>query len=326
MNYKKLIRIIITLSLIGVILWKFTTLGEIGAVFKRLDPFLTILILAAITLDRALMAFKWNYLLRIQDEKLPYARSLQIYCASAMYGLLLPTTLGPDVIRGYITSRVGLKFKTIVASIIVERMIGFLSSLLWGLAGLGILATVININEQLFIIGIAISFFLFLTIIAFSISFSENLFSLIFEKWLRRISKIKLVQQLRKLHEAYLAYKIKKRSLVIFFFLTVIEQLISFIIGWMIALALGIKVSILFVVGVIPLALLVSRIPISISGIGVLEGFFIFAFSLAGLTPAEAISMTFASRILQIIANIPWWFSHMLESNKFRLKIPNHLE
>jgi hypothetical protein len=77
-------------------------------------------------------------------------------------------------------------------------------------------------------------------------------------------------------------------------------------------------VSLLFIVGVVPLVGLISRIPITIGGLGVYDGAFMLVMSMAGLTAAESIAIALASRILETAAWFPWWLVHVIGYGGFR--------
>jgi uncharacterized membrane protein YbhN (UPF0104 family) len=58
------------------------------------------------------------------------------FCASTIWGLFLPSTLGGDAIRTISMARAGVDSHEVIASIIIERTIGFLAVLLLGIASL----------------------------------------------------------------------------------------------------------------------------------------------------------------------------------------------
>ncbi|MFQ5875741.1 MAG: lysylphosphatidylglycerol synthase domain-containing protein, partial [Dehalococcoidia bacterium] len=102
---KVLLKLSFSLILIGVVIWQLGGLGEIGKVMAGIDPLFVFLILVVGTLDRALMTFKWARLLGARGVHLPFLRGMKIYCASMVWGLFLPSTVGADAIRAVSTSR-----------------------------------------------------------------------------------------------------------------------------------------------------------------------------------------------------------------------------
>jgi uncharacterized protein (TIRG00374 family) len=123
---------------------------------------------------------------------------------------------------------------------------------------------------------------------------------------------------LRQLHASYQAYKENKGILAGFFALTLVERGIDILLTWIVARGLGIEVSLVFVAGALPLALLVSRIPISINGWGVFDGMFLLLMSLGGISPAESIAIALVARILTPLAYLPWWMAEVISSGEVR--------
>jgi uncharacterized protein (TIRG00374 family) len=119
-------------------------------------------------------------------------------------------------------------------------------------------------------------------------------------------------QRLRQLHSTYRAYQHDKSNLALFFGLTFGEQLLTIVLFWLIAHGLGIEVSLFYIAGVVPLTILVARLPVSVHGWGVFDGVFILLMSLAGVSAVEAIAIVLIGRILQTVSWLPWWAAHVL--------------
>lgn len=87
---------------------------------------------------------------------------------------------------------------------------------------------------------------------------------------------------------------------------------------WVIALAFHLNLSLLFMVGIVPLTGLVSRLPISFDGIGMVEGSLIALMSLAGVMPAESVAFAIIARIVHTLAWSPCWLSYTFQTKKLR--------
>ena len=70
--------------------------------------------------------------------------------------------------------------------------------------------------------------------------------------------------------------------------------------------------------GVVPLSFLISRIPVSISNLGVFEGIFMVLMSLVGVSAAESIAIALAARFLEMASWLPWWLAHVVSYGKLR--------
>lgn len=320
---KRVARFAISFGIIGAIIWKFGGLGDIGALISGINPLIAVGVILVSTLDRAAMTFKWKLLLSGRGVRLPFIHGMKIYCASMIWGMFLPSTIGSDAIRVVSTSRAGLDASEVTASIVIERMVGFLSAMFLGLLALVLLYVLGAFDSRFVLIWWAAIAMMLGGMLMFAASFSQRAFDLIHGRLLYAFRERLIFKRLRELHTRYRGYKANKRILVIFFLLTFLEQLIPIFQSWLNARGLGIDVGILFVAGAVPLALLISRLPISINGIGVFDGAYAFLLSFAGVSPAEVITMVLISRMLQIISWAPWWAAHVLAGGKYR--VPNQV-
>jgi hypothetical protein len=95
--------------------------------------------LLAFLLDRVIMSYKWGLLLAIRGYSISLVQKLMIYCSAMMWGLALPSTVGADGIRVMLARRFGVRVDDTLATILVERGIGFIAALLTAVASLIIL-------------------------------------------------------------------------------------------------------------------------------------------------------------------------------------------
>ena len=312
------LKLAVSLSLIAIILWKIGGLGEVLAVLSRIHPLYVVLILLVNTLDRGLMTYKWARLLQGRGVTLPLLRGMRIYCAAMIWGMFLPATMGADAIRAFSTSRTGVDANEVVASIVVERMVGFLSALLLGLLSLVLLSSMGSLDPRFdFVWWIGGATLLGATVV-FATSFSQGAFDLLHLRLLGRFRDTGVMTKLRRFHSTYRAYQNDKKMLAMFFGLTFAEQILTIVHGWLNALGLGIQVSFLYVAGAVPLAILVARLPVSIDGLGVYDGVFMLIMSLAGMPPAEAVAIALSGRILQTVSWTPWWLAHIAGTGSVR--------
>jgi uncharacterized protein (TIRG00374 family) len=312
-----LLKLLVTTVLVGVIVWQLGGVTDVLEVMRRMHPRYIALVLLVNTADRALMTFKWIQLLRSRGMDLPFLRAMRIYCASMVWGTFLPATAGADVVRAFSTSRIGLDSNVVVSSIIIERMIGFLSALLLGLISLVLLSLSGSLDPRLRVAWFVGMLLLIGATSVFALSFNKRAFEWLETRVLYPWREKRLMQRFRNFYGIYRAYRDDKKSLTVFFGLTMGEQLLPILHSWLIAWGLGIEVSLLYIAGAVPLSILISRIPVSIDGLGVFEGTFILLMSLAGVSASEAVAIAFMGRILQTASWLPWWLAHVLQTKEF---------
>jgi uncharacterized protein (TIRG00374 family) len=306
------IKLLVALALIALILWQLGGVAPLVAAFQDLQwGFVAALIVLTLA-DRALMAFKWLLLLRGRGIELGYGKALTIYCVASFWGQVLPMTVGGDVVRLWLTSRVTARFPVVAASIAMERLLGFVAALLAALVGLVILGEIVDLGGELaglWWAGVAV---VVAGIAAFWLSLRQRLFDVIYGAIPARLASTKLVRRIRDLHEAYLDYRGSRGALQRFFLLTLLEQVAPVVFVWLAARAIGVDLGMLVAAAVVPLATLITRVPISLAGIGVFEGAFMLLLPLAGVAAADAVSMALLDRVIQVVAMAPWWLAMAL--------------
>jgi uncharacterized protein (TIRG00374 family) len=319
------LKLTVSLILLGVIVWQLGGVRQVGRLMAGINFLYIVPILAVSTADRALMTYKWARLLRGRGVRLPLLMGMKIYCASMVWGVVLPTTVGADAIRAFSTSQKGFDSNEVVASIIIERIIGFFSALLLGLFSLLLLSLLGVLHPRLVLLWWVAIIMAVGSAITLAVSFSHTAFALLHGRLLGRLQGNRAMARLRQFHLSYMGYRDNKRSIAIFFILTFVEQWFPILFAWLIALSLGIRVGFFFMAGALPLSMLISRIPIGIDGLGVFDGVFILLMSLAGVSVAESVAIAFLARILQIFSWLPWWLAHVFPGRTFRPPLPDQM-
>jgi uncharacterized membrane protein YbhN (UPF0104 family) len=97
---------------------------------------------------------------------------------------------------------------------------------------------------------------------------------------------------LQKFHGAVAKFRGEPRFLFRVIAVSAVFKLVAFVCIYVGARAIHLDISIWAVMSVMPVIYVCESVPISMSGIGVRESAFIFFFSRAGLTPAEALGLS----------------------------------
>ncbi len=133
-------------------------------------------------------------------------------------------------------------------------------------------------------------------------------------RWVPGLRTSGVGKRLRGFVTTLLQYRQYPGTLLVFGFATLLEVLAYFIINYLAARALGLQVSLVFFLFSMPLVHLILRIPISIQGIGVQEGCFVYALMQHGFTVTEGLSVSVVQRALEwVVAIVPggllWWLT-----------------
>lgn len=274
--------------------------------------------LVANTADRLLMAWKWARLLRVRGHPLSTLHATRAYCASMVWGMFLPATMGADAVRAVSTVRLGIPMPDVVASIAVERALGLLASLVVGLVGLLVVWALGDLPEGLAPFGWLGAGLLAAGAFVLALSFSEHSFGWLHERLLGRFRERRPVQMLRHIHETYRDYRRHRGELQRFWWLSVLEQLGPVLPIWILASDLGARVPLVYLAGAVTLSFLVARVPLTLGGLGVMEGVLGFLLYEVGVPASLAVTVAVAARIVEVASWLPWWLHLALHRGSLR--------
>jgi uncharacterized protein (TIRG00374 family) len=287
---------------------------RVWRILRELQPAYLLLAVVVVTLDRALMTFKWNLLLKAQGYHLPLLRGMVIYCAAMLWGSVLPGTVGADAIRAVLVTRRGVRGPDAVASIIVERVVGFVAALVLGIASLVILrATGVldaTYDRAVYLGGGLLA----VTIGLIGLSLSPAAQSRAPALLPRSLVESKPIAQLRRMTGAYQSLAAARGTIARFAGLTLAEQIFGVTLPWTLARGLGVAVDALVLLGVVRLCMLISRLPISVDGLGVFEAIFIGLMLLAGISAEASLAIALTGRVIQLVCFLPWWLAQVTNS------------
>ncbi len=315
---KTLLRVAVALVLGALIVWYAGGVRELARSAAHPNPWYLLIASVGFMVDRGLMAFKWGLLLKSRGIRVPLYYGFKVYCASSIWATFLPTTTGADAIRVFFARRENVDTGELIASVVVERALGFLASLVMGLIALFILRQHHYWDERFRPVLWAAVLLLVGGAGAFVVSLGRTTFDT-FWRWMpRRLAESWLGRKVQRLHGTYTAYGADWRALTTVFGLTLVEQFFPILCIWLVAVSLDTPIGILFVAGVLPLTLLVARLPISVDGLGVYEGILIVLMGLAGVEPATAVSIALIGRVVQVLSYLPWWAVFTIETRHIK--------
>jgi uncharacterized protein (TIRG00374 family) len=294
-----------------VVVFLFVDFSEMFRVVARVNVWLILAGFGVLWIDRALMAYKWRPLLQVLKVHVPYLVLLQIYSVAPLVGMLVPLPISQEAFRMYSLSQYGASLKAVLASIIVERMIGFIAMLVLASISLGIALYLLGDAWPQFA-GVAFP------LVAGSGAVLALLLAAITIRrdWARKIvgklSRFAIMAKLLQLSAQLAQFKGHRRTVAAVTGWTFLEQMVPIILTFVMVRALQIDASFIELVAIVPLVVLANRIPISFDGLGVQEGLYVGLFALAGVSVAEALILSTLMRIVGLLAALPWGLHYIL--------------
>jgi glycosyltransferase 2 family protein len=294
-------RLIFAAILVGYTLWK-SNPQDVWRICMQASVVPLLIAVLLVLADRALMAYRWFVLLRPLEggHFPPWSAVLRIFFVSTFVGTFLPASIGGDAVRAYSLSNHRVPIADAMASVFVDRMLGVLSVLIMALAGLVIardLAANPGVRLALLVTSVACVVAALLIFSNAADAFAELLFAQI--PWVRLRnaagSLIASIRRYAKHHDALGAVLVG----------SVTVQILRVFQAYYLGVALGIRLPSLTYFAFIPLILLIMFLPITANGIGTGQAAFVWLFSRAGTSGAEAFALSVLFVALGILANLP---------------------
>lgn len=274
-----IIKLLITFAILFFVITFFNVniLNSVKQIEKQ--KYIWISLLVPVLINPLISNNRWRIFLSVQGINEKFFYLVKVSFVSIFLGVILPATTGSDMLRIY---RIEKKHKNNIgsggASVIVERILGFLILSFLGLFG-SIVAVAYGASYYiLFLSGI-----LHLTLILVIIILKNDLMHSFIEGLLKKIQRWKTTTEyISSLYTAVNKFPLKKVlrptiPLILAF------QLSTIFCGYMIFLAFDVNIPIYYHLAFLPLIQIISILPVSISGFGVRESGFVFFYSLIGV-------------------------------------------
>ncbi len=292
--------------------------SELGRHLRDFSPAYGCLAALVVLIDRLAMTYKWSLLLRAQGHQLPMLSGMKIYCASMLWGTFLPTTVGADAVRAILVMQRGIRGADATASILVERMIGFVAALVLALVSLVLMRanglSVGRFDHALFAAAAILIAALALVVLCLN----ATVFQALGRSLPKIITASSPFRAMDRLGAAYRSLESARGAIATFTALTFIEQLFGVTMTWVLARGFGIDIPMLTLLAIVPIATLISRVPISIDGLGVYETAFAALLAPLGVAPSASVAISLVGRAIQFLVVLPWWMGQVLSSRKLR--------
>lgn len=256
--------------------------------------------LAVLLIDRLVMVGKWLPLARVHVPLLERWYATKLYFASSFAGVLLPASVGGDVIRVLALSATGPSAASVGATVLVERLLGFLGV---GLLSLISLAVAIHADVSLqFLIPWSLSA-VAIPLAVISLPYLSRRW-----EWSTGVRMPTWMNGLERFGSAFSAYRSHTPILLLVAALSFLEQLLPLVANWFLARALSLDLTLSMLMVAVPLTVFVTRLPITVLGLGAAEGAFVYLLGLFGVEPSGALALALLGRAAGVLVMLPGAF------------------
>jgi uncharacterized protein (TIRG00374 family) len=301
----RLLRVIVSITLIGVLLWA-VDWQDIGTRIRLLDPALAITAFVLLSVQYPLSAWKWRKSIQLHGGNERFALLLRVHCIGFFFNNFLPTAVGGDAYRAFKTFDATARPAHAISAVILERVLGILALLFIGYACAVYMVLFESLaHKKLIVASLVIS--------AAAVAAAILIWRV--RPWfaqqviygLNRVHKLEpVVCSLRTIKRNKLHFwSLVRRSLVYHALAVIIISLLFASIGIYDTVAeSGIAAAVSGVATVLP---------ISINGVGVMEGSFVVAALEVGLPYSEAVLVALFLRAYMLLASVAFAILYMLE-------------
>jgi len=248
-----------------------TGIEQVFLTLRSMSLFSFIAAVALYFVSQVISTVRWKLLL---PEAIGIRKVFSLYMIGAFFNTLLPGVIGGDAVKGFYLYQLTGKGSMSLASVFMDRYIGFI-------ALITLCAFAFPFGYK-YLAGSHLEWLLPIVVFSFIIA-SFLIFGL------------RLGRQMRLLSEFYVyfhAYRNQARIIWQAFALSVLLQLVIIFAVYVLALGMEQQFPFLAFLIFLPLIILFTMIPVSISGLGVRESAFVLFFGLIGMKPEVATALS----------------------------------
>ena len=310
------LRLLVSFLIIAFIISK-VNFEEIALLLPKIKLPFVLLGLLWLLFDRVIMSYRWAILLWAKEIRIPIYNIIKIYFLSSFWSTFLPSSVAPDLIKVYVARKHSSNTNTsdVISSVVVDRVIGLLSLSLVAFLSIFVLFSYSRTREN-FNILTTVLIILFLTILV--VVFFDRMPLKRFQKFFRIREDGFLGRKLTVFYDSCKEYMTNKAALFKVFSISFVNNILAILMIYVIGLSLDLHVSILHLFVFVPLVNFIIMIPISVGGIGVQEGAYVYFLSQIGMSVQEALAVALILRGLMIVSYLPGGLVYM--SDGFAIK------
>jgi uncharacterized protein (TIRG00374 family) len=289
------LKCLITAGLITYLLRKID-IAPVLRQIRAINPARAVFAVLIMLLQLALVSLRWQLVTQLVDARMRIGQVVRLTLIGQFFNQVLPSAVGGDAVRAWLASREGVPLGRAVTGILCDRAAALVALLLM-ISGTFFVLPALLPNKFPAIDLLRIFALIGLSALATLLFFGTQL-----SRFLLRFriteSIGKLVRDLRKvLYSPAMSAAIMSLSVVVQALLVIAIYLCAH--GMNIHLEFGASLL------VIPTIMLVSMLPISFAGWGVREGAMILGLGVLGISEPDALAVSVAFGLLQLVVGIP---------------------
>lgn len=290
-----LLKVSLSLALLAFLLTRVDLQATLAA-FREAEARYLLAALALYLVGVPLRAYRWHGLLSALHVVVPVRRLTSLYFVGTFFNNLLPTGVGGDVIRAYELSKDGAGPAVAASTVFADRATGLLVLLAMAMVSTLFGYRLVSPNLVLVIAGVALGSFAGVALL---------LWDDLWRQVGRRLPGLRQLLARKGITDFYRFLQIYRgRAIVNALLISLIFNVVLIAVNELIALSMGVRVSLWYFLLFIPLISFSLVLPVSVSGLGVRESAYVLLFSQAGVGAPLALAMSLAFYVLNVVTGL----------------------
>ncbi len=314
-------RILVAFGALGLVFWSIEW-GQLKDAFSNMNGWVFLGVLAIYVASQVLLAIRWLVLVRAQGIELKLSPAVKLHFMGLFYNNAMPSSVGGDFMRAWYVSKHTDKRMEAALSVFVDRAMGLLGILLMAL-----FSVVFLLHESDLLVSDPAQVpdspppgvFLKVCLLGSGILvlvLGAGLTNRSFRGWAMRAGPNiwrKIRRLLSKGKDVVSVYWARPMILVVTLGLTLILQSVTILAFWLLGRDLGIEAGLRYYFVIFPGMWVVGALPISIAGVGVMEGGIAFLFTKWAQVPlAQGTCLSLCQRFIWLISSVPGGIAHLM--------------
>ncbi|MFH0856172.1 MAG: lysylphosphatidylglycerol synthase transmembrane domain-containing protein [Candidatus Omnitrophota bacterium] len=284
-----LLRVAISVILL-VFLFRQVDGRSILEVIKGINKPLLLLAFLFFFLTYILGLCRWVMLLKAVKINIPLKRVVTSFSGGVFFSLFLPSTIGGDFLRSVDLAVYTKKPKEVIATIFLDRLSGYIGLVILALIAMFLGWKILEDRSVVIALGIIIG----MLAVVLLLLFNSFLYSKI-SRLLKSPNAGKIRDLITDLHEEIYLFRDKPKVVVKNILISIAVQAVPSFTFYIVALSLGLKISLAYFFIFLPIIGAITLLPISIGGLGLRDASTIFFFAKAGVEKNLAFAMSLLS-------------------------------
>jgi glycosyltransferase 2 family protein len=257
------------------------------------DPWTFLLALVLVSLQTVILNGRWMLIMRSLGVAIEWLAGMRILMISLWFNQVLPSSAGGDVVRIWLLRRRGVQWSQAVKGVMADRftaLLGLIALMVLGLPFLFMRAH--NSAAELAIGGLAAA------------GVAGTIFLLTLDRWPARIIALGPIASFVRFGTLvrFLLLEFRQRELL--FGSAILIHVMTTASCYVLAKGLQANLTMLDALIFFPPVILLTAVPISISGWGVREGSMVACLALAGVDPAKSLAISLLLGVISVIIGL----------------------